>query len=113
MSLLAKLNRVPPCACRLLARKNSGWTGLSHSDLAKITGLSRTAVSDLSLKDSWHGIPVDVADDFSHGCGVDLLRPSDAIKLLKRRKLVHIKNANGNQKLLYSKILKLLTAKRK
>lgn len=61
---------------------------------------------------SWNQVATETAERFSRGCGVNLMRPSSAIKLLKKRKLIHILTAKGNQKLLYQRIFLALRSRR-
>jgi hypothetical protein len=104
--LLTLANKIPPFLCRILARKKSGWSALSHSDLAARTGLPRSSIADLSQKTSWSGVPIDVIDRFSRGCGVDLTRPEAYHRKLRRLSFKHIARANPNQRRFFHRLLR-------
>jgi hypothetical protein len=86
---------------------------MSHSDIAKASGLPKTTVSELSFRTDWSGIAIGVADRFARACGVNLMTPSKSIRRLRRLKMVHIVKAKGNQRRLYHQILQFLKSKRK
>lgn len=90
-----------------MARQKHGWIGLSHSDIAKLTGIPRSTVADISVRDTWAGLAIDVIDKFSRACGVNLLAPAKRLDQWKRGKLVYLRRADKNQ----SKFYKRLTAK--
>jgi hypothetical protein len=98
MSLLAKAERVPPYICRYVARKKHGTEPMSHTDIAKKSGLSRSFVADLSKRKSWKGIPVNVVDAFSIACGVDLMAPWETFDFLKSSKKDHLNGATLAQR---------------
>jgi hypothetical protein len=98
MTLLEVANRFPPIACRYLARKDHGWTAMSHRDLASASGLSKTKVAELSLRKTWDGVPIDVVVRFSLACGVDLMRPKRTLAYLRRARRMHLQNATPAQK---------------
>jgi 3,4-dihydroxy-2-butanone 4-phosphate synthase len=98
MTLFEMAEQFPPAVCRYLARKRNGHTPMSHRDLAKIVGISKSQVAVLSLRKSWKGVPIDVVVKFSSACGVDLMRPSQALKYIRKAKRVHIENASPAQK---------------
>ena len=103
--ILALANRIPPFLCRILARKNAGWRALSHSDLAKRTGIPRSSIADLSQKTSWQGVPIDVIDRFAAGCGIDLTRPEAYHRKLRRLSFRHIARANPTQRRFFHRLL--------
>lgn len=102
--LLATANQVPPFVCRLIARKKSGFHALSHSDISKISGIPRSSVADLSRLTSWDGIPIDVADRFASACGVNLTRPRQHLRWLRRAGMIHIKQANAHQRRFFQRL---------
>lgn len=83
-TILQKVNEIPPCVCRLLARK--GWKPMSHADLAKASGLSKSTVAKISIMLTWDKVTFGSAFKFSKACGVDLLHPNKHWKTLKNRK---------------------------
>lgn len=91
-----------------MARKRNGFAPLSVRELAQLSGLSKSTVSELSLKKTWDGVSIDVVVRFSEACGVDLMRPRDAREYLRHSKKVHIENATPKQKRFF---LRLFTAR--
>jgi ribulose 1,5-bisphosphate carboxylase large subunit-like protein len=94
MSLLETLNRITPRYCRLYARKLNGRRPLSHAEIAKLANISKAYVAELSFRDSWKGVSVDVADRFARACGVDLLHPGPAVEYLQQSKMAHVLNSS-------------------
>lgn len=110
-SLLARIDRLPPCLCRLFARRTDGargWVPKSHQDIAEDSGLPRSSVADMSQKRSWRGVRIDEADRFAHACGVNLADIEDAIKRLRsqRARLQHLRQGNGHQRRMIAALLK-------
>lgn len=108
MTVLSKLDRLPPVAVRLLARKHRGRVGMSHDDIAKASGLPKTRVQELSFKTTWAGIPVDVIDKFATACGVDFFHANAQVKFLVRRKKAYIYKAPYSQRMMYRKLFTVL-----
>lgn len=106
MNLFELAEKLPPCVCRLVARKKNGWAPKSCRDIARESGLSVGYVSELSGKKSWRGIPIDVATRFAAACGVDLASPGPTIEFLRRTKKVHLKNAGLAQRRMFIRIMK-------
>lgn len=106
MTLLEKADRFPPCLCRYVARKDHGLAPLSHRELAKLAGLSKSTVADLSVKTSWAGVSIDTAVKFSQACGVDLLRPSRAVAFLRSGKKHHLTRLDRQQKKFFLRLIR-------
>jgi hypothetical protein len=104
-TVLDKLNRVPPCVCRLLARKNHGRRGMTHRDLAKASGLTLSTVQALSFRRSWTGLSIDTIMAFSLACGVNHLSTDQQMDYLRRRRMAHVLGAKGSQKVFYARLL--------
>jgi hypothetical protein len=112
MSLVQKLDALPPCLVRLIARdpKHPGRR-LPLMAIAERAGLSYGATARLSLKRSWSNVTPKVIDSFCSACGVDLLHPKRSVDYLKRTlrkpngyKLLANKSGSGSAK----SVLKLL-----
>jgi hypothetical protein len=104
MTLIQLANRVPPCLCRVMARKKNGFAPMSHRDLADASGLSKTKVAELSLRRKWDGVPIDQVEAFARACGVDLMNTKRVKDFLRRAKRVHLQNANPAQKLFFQRL---------
>lgn len=98
MTLLEVANKFPPCVCRMLARKKNGHAPLSVREIAQKSGISKSIVATLSMKDSWEGVAIEDVVQFSLACGVDLMRPAETMKYIRRSKRVHLENADPSQK---------------
>lgn len=75
LTLSQKLERFPPVACRLLARRRTRdgrFTPLLDHELADRSGLAMAKIKALSWTCSWDGVPVDEMLAFTRACGVDL-----------------------------------------
>lgn len=103
-TILDIANKFPPCLCRYLARKNHGHKPLSVREIAQKSGLSKSTVAELAVKETWSGVSIDTVVRFSQACGVDLLRPRDTISYLRRARKVHIENADPIQKKFFLKL---------
>lgn len=109
-SLLARMDRLPPCLCRLFARKRchggtNAWAPKSHREIAEEAGLSKATVAELSRRKTWSGTPVDVADRFAKACGV--VDIAVALKRLRNRRtrLQHLGRGNGPQRRMIADLL--------
>jgi hypothetical protein len=110
MTILEKLNSVPPIFCRLVARTKNGRRGLTTSELEKASGLSRTTVKELSFRTTWNNVTVEVAHKFMSACGVNPLAARRQREFARRRKLVHVEQATGAQKRMYDRIESVIVA---
>jgi hypothetical protein len=88
---LEVFDEFPPTLCRYLARKNNGRVKMSHSDIARVSGLERSTVAKLSKRTTWSGLTIDTIQRFSLACGVNLLSTARQKDFFKRRKKVHAK----------------------
>lgn len=111
-SLLAKMDRLPPCVVRLFARKRcsggtNSWAPLSHLDISNESGIPGSTVADLSRKRSWSGIRFEVADRFALACGVNLANIDEAIGRLRnhRARLKHLGRGDKNQRRMIAELL--------
>lgn len=113
--LLARANQIPPFICRFIARKREQIEGrrrlvpLSHSDIAERAKLPRSTVADLSVKESWEGVPVNVIDAFASACGVDIMRPGQHLRWLRLGRFGHLSQGNVQQRRFFQR---LMSAKR-
>lgn len=107
MTILQKFERIPPCMCRLLARKRHGRAGMTHADISRQSGLSVSMVGWLSLRTSWKGIPIDTAVKFAMACGINHLHSERQVDFLKRRKLAYVNNASGQQRRFYNRLFNI------
>lgn len=110
-SLLERLDRIPPCLCRILARSHNGNRSLSHHELAARSGLSRSYVGTLSGKDTWANESVWVVEAFSRACGVDLFNPHEVRHYFATKQRTHINRAKGHRKKLFLRLFKTMNAK--
>lgn len=92
MTLTEKLNRLPPCICRLLAARN-GELATDH-EMRLVTGWSRAKLERVSKSTSWAGITVDDVDSFLLACGI-----SWSSQRKERWKLSRIIKAGGVHRL--------------
>ncbi len=68
MTLLEKLNRLPPCICRLLAQRNGVLA--TDAELELMTGWGHSKLERISCAATWAEISVLDADTFLQACGV-------------------------------------------
>lgn len=68
MTLTDKLNRLPPCICRLLAKKSGRL--MTDDELVAATGWGKTRLRTLYNSTSWENITVGDADKFLTACGL-------------------------------------------
>lgn len=74
-TLLSRLDRTPPLACRIAAIKRGGDGTLRRKIIAELSALSglpaRTIINILYLP-SWEGVKVGTASRIADACGVKL-----------------------------------------
>jgi hypothetical protein len=99
--------------CRLVARKNHGCLPMTTRDIAKISGLSRSAVAKLSKLTTWKTVGTGTMQQFSLACGVSLLRLSRQREFWERRGLVYLTKATPAQRRLFDQLVKLLCSRGK
>lgn len=104
MNLLEYVDQIPPCICRLVARKNHGRNALTHRDLAKLCGISKSYVADLSMRSTWRGVPIEIIQVFGEACGVDFARPNRVRYYLRTYKKIHVLNSGGNGKKMFQRM---------
>lgn len=68
MTLLEKLNRLPPCICRLLAKINGQLA--TDRELMMVTGWSRAKLGRIAKATTWAEIAVIDVDAFLFACGL-------------------------------------------
>ncbi len=109
MTLLEKLDRLPPFLCRLLARCQSGPVvrGMTTDEIARVSGLSKSYVSDLSYKTTWRGVPPETHDAFKLACGVHPLHSTIANKYLRNGSMQHTSSGDIAQQRMYTRLLEL------
>lgn len=78
---------------------------MTNLEISHASGLGIRVVKRLSKLTRWDGVTVTVAESFSRACGIDLLRPSEAVDFLRRRKLIYMDQANISQKRMMDRIL--------
>lgn len=104
VSWLDRFNRTPPIFCRLYA--HSREKPLSHAEIARRAGMSKSTVSDLSRRLTWDKVPMRTALRFAEACGVNLLATWRVAQFMKSRKLVYLANAEGNARKMYDRMLR-------
>jgi len=82
MTLLEKLDRLPPCFCRLLAKRNGEL--MTDREMVKLVGWERHKLGRISLSKSWGRISVQDVDIFLKACGVPWPRQHHKIWMLMR-----------------------------
>lgn len=109
--ILTRADQLPPFICRLIARKrvmtdgHSRFVPMSHADIAAVSDLPRSTISDLSRRHSWTGVRIEVIDAFTRGCGVDLTNPGRHIAWLKRNRAAHISAGNAHQRRFFTRLM--------
>ena len=68
MTLLEKLNRLPPCICRLLAQRSGVLA--TDAELQLMTGWSQSKFERIAFSGTWAGVSVSDVDAFLEACGV-------------------------------------------
>ena len=99
MSLVTKLDKLPPNLVRVLAR--NGRRSLSNRDIAAESGLTVKRIGQISRMRSWGGLQISEAAAFAEACGVDLINQAKTRKYLMRGPaMVHLKKATNREYLL-------------
>lgn len=81
MTLLDKLDRIPPMLFRILAAKNG--VALGPDEIAARSGLSRSTVQRTSTLKTWAGVRLEVAEKFVMGCGYSLNNYKEPLRRLR------------------------------
>lgn len=119
MTLLERLNILPPYLMRVLAARYG--RALGPDEIARRSGLSRSTIQRTSTRKSWAGIRIDVAIKYAKGCGFELGQNKNALRKLRLvqkngiASLKHLKvspnaplfkrGANGNRLKFITKII--------
>lgn len=99
MSLVTKLDKLPPNLVRVLAR--NGGKSLSNRDISAKSGLTVKRIGQISRMGSWGGLQVSEAAAFAAACGVDLINQAKTRKYLMRGPaMAHLKKATNREYLL-------------
>jgi len=84
VTLAQKLDRLPPCICRLLARCGVSGELLTDGELRRVTGWSREKLRRIAESKTWNGIPVQDVDVFLIACNLTWSTQSRQRWILKR-----------------------------
>ena len=99
MSLILKLDKLPPNLVRLIAR--DGRRALSNRDIANKSGLTLKRVGQISRMETWASLQVAEANAFAEACGVDLINQAKTRKYLMRSPaMAHLKKASNRDYLI-------------
>ena len=99
MSLILKLDKLPPNLVRLIAR--DGRKALSNREISNKSGLTLKRVGQISKMNTWSNLQVSEANAFAEACGVDLINQAKTRKYLMRGPaMAHIKKANNRDYLI-------------
>ena len=99
MSLIKKLDKLPPNLVRVIAR--DGRVALSNKDIADRSGIGVKRVGQISKMTTWRNLQISEAAAFASACGVDLVNQSKTRKYLMRGPaMAHIKKAVNRDYLL-------------
>lgn len=79
---LAHLDRIPPCVCYLIARRNGVMMTLPQ--IAAESGLGARTVRRISRSASWAAFTVDQVDRFRMACGITVKSEKVHMRYLKR-----------------------------
>lgn len=82
MTLLEKLDRLPPCFCRLLAQQDGEL--MTDRELVKLVGWERHKLARISMSKSWRRVSVEDVDKFLKACGLCWSQQRRKIWLAKR-----------------------------
>ncbi len=108
MTVLQKLEIIPPFICRLVARTDHGRRGLTHKEIATRAGLACSTVKRLSTATTWKGISVGTAEAFSAACGVNHLEAKRHKEWLRVGDWMHVSRATGAQRMLYMRLKRIM-----
>ena len=99
MTLLNKINKLPPNLVRVLAR--DGRDAMTNKEISDKSGIPVKRVGQISRMKSWDSIQVSEAAAFADACGVDLVNQAKTRKYLMRGPaMAHVKRANNKDYLL-------------
>lgn len=98
MNLFLLAEVTPPILCRILARKANGRRPMTIRDIAEKSGLRKSKVALIAVKESWSGIAIDDVVKFAAGCGVDLTNTKRNREFLRHGKKIFVSNAPPAQR---------------
>lgn len=81
--LLSRLNRFPPCLCRVIARDERGRPLTSH-EIAERGGISRTQVDRIARLTDWASVPIGTADRYLYGSNINPFQLRRHVQFAKR-----------------------------
>lgn len=83
MTLTAKLDRLPPCIARLMAKDANGKL-MSNEEIKRRTGWGRSKVRKICAATSFKNITVGEADAFLTACGLSWSAQRQLLWLMRR-----------------------------
>lgn len=110
MTILDKLNSIPPALCRLMAISGVSAPNLNTRDIAKRAGMSEKKVVEITRRNSWDYVYVIDVVKFASACGVNHLSARRARERFKRCRPRRWKRLTRQQKGFVAKLLKQVMA---
>lgn len=84
LTLLDRIQMIPPYAVRLLAHDRRRWQHMTSEQIAQRSGLSIGEVKSISVSDTWMNVKMEKAIRFSAACGVDMSHLRRPMELIRR-----------------------------
>lgn len=103
MTLLDRLNVIPPKRCRAVARINGAPA--THERLAAECGWSKAKLIAVSRMVAWDTLSLVDATTFARACGLDLHRLRSSFYHKSRRMKSLLKQLDARQRRMYAKLL--------
>lgn len=115
LTLLDRMQMLPPYAVRLLAHDRRRWQHMTSEQIARKSGLSICEVKTISVAESWLNVKLEKAIRFTAACGIDMAHLQRHLELIRRtnglRKARHLRKAFAPQGNPHHKFYARLVAK--
>lgn len=110
--LLQRLDRFPPCLCRVIARDGRGRK-LTSRQIAKRGGIDRATVNRTARRLGWRGVQIEIIDGYLYGCRINIFQMRRHVQYIKRLRESTVPISNYRLEVYFKRLNRYVGAKAK